>query len=179
MKKSEQTFRKKKKERWSEQNKKSTFRAFASRANKPFAGKFARDWKKSLKIVSLEKNLANEASDFGSILKNNWKKSLKIVSLEKNFANKDSDFGSMFLELLFEPGKFATDWNKINENSLIRHQNWKYDLIWGYLTKLEERFRKGRWSEQNKKSTFRAFASRANKPFAGKFAEKSLKIVSL
>ena len=75
---------KKKKERWSEQNKKSTFRAFASRANKPFAGKFARDWKKSLKIVSLEKNLANE----------------------------DSDFGSMFLELLFEPGKFATDWKK-------------------------------------------------------------------
>ena len=102
----------KKKERWSEQNKKSTFRAFASRANKPFAGKFARDWKKSLKIVSLEKNLANEASDFGSILKNNWKKSLKIVSLEKNLANEDSDFGSMFLELLFEPGKFATDWKK-------------------------------------------------------------------
>ena len=26
-----------------EQNKKSTLRAFASRANKPFAGKFARD----------------------------------------------------------------------------------------------------------------------------------------
>ena len=67
-----------------ERKKKSTFRAFASRANKPFAGKFARDWKKSLKIVSLEKNLANE----------------------------DSDFGSMFLELLFEPGKFATDWKK-------------------------------------------------------------------
>ena len=61
-----------------EQNKKSTFRAFASRANKPFAGKFA-------------------------------EKSLKIVSLQKNLANEDSDFGSMFLELLFEPGKFATD----------------------------------------------------------------------
>ena len=74
----------KKKRKMAEQNKKSTFRAFASRANKPFAGKFARDWKKSLKIVSLEKNLANE----------------------------DSDFGSMFLELLFEPGKFATDWKK-------------------------------------------------------------------
>ena len=44
---------------------------------------------------------------------------------------------------------------------------------------LKERFRKGRWAEENKKSTFRAFASRANKPFAGKFAEKSLKIVSL
>ena len=29
-----------------EQNKKSTLRAFASRANKPFAGKFAKDWKK-------------------------------------------------------------------------------------------------------------------------------------
>ena len=81
MTKLEERFRK---GRWSEQNKKSTFRAFASRANKPFAGKFARDWKKSLKIVSLEKNLANE----------------------------DSDFGSMFLELLFEPGKFATDWKK-------------------------------------------------------------------
>ena len=37
------------------------------------------------------------------------KKSLKIVSFEKNLANEDSDFGSMFLELLFEPGKFATD----------------------------------------------------------------------
>ena len=42
LKKSEQTFGKKK-ARWFEQNKKSTFRAFASRANKPFAGKFARD----------------------------------------------------------------------------------------------------------------------------------------
>ena len=31
------------------------------RANKPFAGKFAEDWKKSLKIVSLEKNLALQA----------------------------------------------------------------------------------------------------------------------
>ena len=69
---------------WTKISVKVTFRAFASRANKPFAGKFARDWKKSL----------------------------KIVSLEKNFANKDSDFGSMFLELLFEPGKFATDWKK-------------------------------------------------------------------
>ena len=39
----------------------STLRAFASRANKPFAGKFAKDWKKSLKIVSLEKNLALQA----------------------------------------------------------------------------------------------------------------------
>ena len=35
--------------------------------------------------------------------------SLEIVSLEKDLANEDSDFGSMFLELLFEPGKFATD----------------------------------------------------------------------
>ena len=32
-----------------------TLRAFALQANKPFAGKFAKDWKKSLKIVSLEK----------------------------------------------------------------------------------------------------------------------------
>ena len=31
------------------------------RANKPFAGKFAKDWKKLLKIVSLEKNLALQA----------------------------------------------------------------------------------------------------------------------
>jgi hypothetical protein len=28
---------------------------------------------------------------------------------EGSFANEDSNFGSMFLELLFEPGKFATD----------------------------------------------------------------------
>ena len=104
MKKSEQTFEKKK-GRWSEQNKKSTFRAFASRANKPFAGKFARDWKKSL----------------------------KIVSLEKNFANKDSDFGSMFLELLFEPGKFATDWKKsmkiVSLDIKIESMIW-YEVIW-------------------------------------------------
>ena len=31
------------------------FKRVPSRANKPFAGKFAKDWKKSLKIVSLEK----------------------------------------------------------------------------------------------------------------------------
>ena len=48
------------------------------------------------------------------------------------------------------------------------------------LKKSEQTFRKkNTMAEQNKKSTFRAFASRANKPFAGKFAEKSLKIVSL
>jgi len=41
------------------------------------AGKFAKDWKKSLKIVSLEKNLL-------------WRLDL--------LANEDSNFGSMFLE---------------------------------------------------------------------------------
>ena len=41
--------------------------------------------------------------------------------------------------------------------------------------KVQERKMGGR----KQKSTFKAFASRANKPFAGKFAEKSLKIVSL
>ena len=43
-------------ENWGKKKKKLI--AFASRANKPFAGKFAKDWKKSMKIVSLEKNLA-------------------------------------------------------------------------------------------------------------------------
>ena len=32
------------------------------------------------------------------------------------------------------------------------------------------RKKKSRLAEENKKSTFRAFASQANKPFAGKFA---------
>ena len=71
--------------------------------------------KKSWKTCGAPKGCAvgwTKISVFGSILKNNWKKSLKIVSLEKNLANEDSDFGSMFLELLFEPGKFATDWKK-------------------------------------------------------------------
>ena len=46
--------------------------------------KFAKDWKKLLKIVSLEKNLALQAQ---SLL---WRLDL--------LANEDSNFGSMFLE---------------------------------------------------------------------------------
>ena len=49
---------------------------------------------------------------------------------------------------------------KINENSLIRHQNWKYDLIWGYLKKLEETLQDmENLRLEEKKSTFGAFAS--------------------
>jgi hypothetical protein len=48
------------------------------------AGKFAKDWKKSLKILSLEKNLGLQAQ---SLL---WRLDLH--------ANEDSNFGSMFLE---------------------------------------------------------------------------------
>ena len=48
------------------------------------SGNFAKDWKKSQKIVSLEKNLALQAQ---SLL---WRLNL--------FANEDSNFGSMFLE---------------------------------------------------------------------------------
>jgi hypothetical protein len=55
-----------------------TFRTFYK------AGKFAKDWKKSLKIVSLEKNVALQAQ---SLL---WRLDL--------LANEDSNFGAMFLE---------------------------------------------------------------------------------
>ena len=41
--------------------KNDNFQEGASRANKPFAEKFAKDWKKSLKIVSIETNLALQA----------------------------------------------------------------------------------------------------------------------
>ena len=110
-------------------------------------GKFATDWKKSMKRVSLDIKI--ESMIWYEVIWRNWRKgsgkedgrkktkkvllklsirelinlllenlleiekiSLEIVSLEKNLANEDSDFGSMFLELLFEPGKFATDWKK-------------------------------------------------------------------
>ena len=48
------------------------------------AGKFAKDWKKSLKIVSSEKNLALHTQ------RQLWRLDL--------LANEDSSFGSMFLE---------------------------------------------------------------------------------
>ena len=57
-----------------QEKKKSTLRAFASRANKPFAGKFAKDWKKSLKKVLFEKNLALQAQ---SLL---WKFQTRLTS---------------------------------------------------------------------------------------------------
>ena len=52
---------------------------------------------------------------------------------------------------------------KINENSLVRHQNWNYDLIWGYLKKLEETLQETlKIGETGKKPhTLRSFASRA------------------
>ena len=55
--------------RLEEEEKKSTFRAFALQANKPFAGKFAKDWKKSLKIVSFDLRLFEEIG--GNVQKKN------------------------------------------------------------------------------------------------------------
>ena len=71
---------------------------------------------------------------------------MKIVSLDikiesmiwyeviwRNLANEDSNFGSMFLELLFEPGKFATDWKKsmkiVSLDIKIESMIW-YEVIW-------------------------------------------------
>ena len=40
---------------------------------------------------------------------------------------------------------------KINKNSLFRHQNWKYDLIWGYLKKLEKMWKMAEKTGKEKK----------------------------
>ena len=69
------------------------------------------DWRKEKKVL-LELSLRELINLLLENLLEIEKISLEIVSLEKNLANEDSDFGSMFLELLFEPGKFATDWKK-------------------------------------------------------------------
>ena len=126
----------------------TNFQRGPSRANKPFAGKFARDWKKSLKIVSLEKKSCKWRLRF-------WINVFRIA---------------------FWTWQICYRLKKINENSLIRHQNWKYDLIWGYLKKLEERFRKGQMDKEKKKSTLRAFASRAKNSLLPAWRDFKIKI---
>ena len=89
--------------------------------------------KKSWKKCGAPKGCAVGWTKISVKFARDWKKSLKIVSLEKNLANEDSDFGSMFLELLFEPGKFATDWKKsmkiVSLDIKIESMIW-YEVIW-------------------------------------------------
>ena len=84
------------------------------------------------------------------ILRNRRKRAGKKKT---NMAEENKDFGSMFLELLFEPGKFATDWKKsmkiVSLDIKIESMIW-YEVIW-------RNWRKGSGKEDGRKKEKKYF----------------------
>ena len=110
-----------------------TLRAFASRANKPFAGKFAKDWKKSLKKVLFEKNLALQAQ---SLL---WKFQTRLTCkwITKFWINvfriwiNDRKVHSKIVKKPFFRKKVTSKTQEINAKYLKQSDLRLFEEIWG------------------------------------------------